>query len=278
MWGNQGGYDQGTGGYGNDQGGGYMNQQPGFGSPQMSQEKKRTRAQNILPCTVAQIISSEQQDDKFMIDGIEINQVTIVGLVRAVKENATRLDYEVDDMTGPPLEVKQFVDNDENSPDEDRTIPMRENTYVRVYGHVRAFNGKRSITAFKLKPLLDMNELTTHLLEVIHSHLSLTKAAAGGSTTSYGNSNAMDTTNTTAPGEYAGAQGDGMNGLSPVQQQVSLVIKSCNDDTGVNINFITQKLRGIPRPQIMDAIDFLSSEGHIYSTIDDEHFKSTDSM
>ena len=47
-----------------------------------------------------------------MIDGIEINQVTIVGLVRAVKENATRLDYEVDDMTGPPLEVKQFVDND----------------------------------------------------------------------------------------------------------------------------------------------------------------------
>ena len=33
------GYDQ--GGYGNDQGGGYMNQQPGFGSPgPQSQEKK----------------------------------------------------------------------------------------------------------------------------------------------------------------------------------------------------------------------------------------------
>ena len=27
-----------------------------------------------------------------------------------------------------------------------------------------------------------------------------------------------------------------------------------------------------------DAIEFLSTEGHIYSTIDDEHFKSTESM
>ncbi len=26
-----------------------------------------------------------------------------------------------------------------------------------------------------------------------------------------------------------------------------------------------------------EAVEFLSSEGHIYSTIDDEHYKSTDS-
>ena len=39
-------------------------------------------------------------------------QITIVGLIVAVKESPTRIDYEVDDMTGPPLEVKQFVDND----------------------------------------------------------------------------------------------------------------------------------------------------------------------
>ena len=39
-------------------------------------------------------------------------QITLVGLVRSVKESATRIDYELDDMTGPPLDVKQFVDND----------------------------------------------------------------------------------------------------------------------------------------------------------------------
>ena len=52
---------------------------------------------------------------------------------------------------------------------------MRENTYVRVFGHVRAFNNKRNVVAFKVVPLMDMNELTTHLLEVVHSHLALTK-------------------------------------------------------------------------------------------------------
>jgi len=270
MWGNQGGYD------GGDQGGGYMNSPGQFGSPQQSQEKKRQRAQNILPCTVAHVLTAEQQDDRFMVGKVELHQVTLVGLVRTVKEAATRLDYDIDDMTGPPLEVRQFVDNDENSPDEERTAPMRENTYVRVFGHVRAFNQKRSVVAFRMVPILDMNELTTHLLEVIHSHLSLTKQPAAGQTSTTSNASVMDTT---APGEYAGAQGgDNMNGLTPTQQQVSLVIKSCTDDQGVNVNFITQKLRGIPQKAIMEALEFLSSEGHIYSTIDDEHFKSTDSM
>ena len=36
----------------------------------------------------------------------------LVGLIRSVKESTTRIDYELDDMTGPPLDVKQFVDND----------------------------------------------------------------------------------------------------------------------------------------------------------------------
>lgn len=50
---------------------------------------------------------------------------------------------------------------------------MRENTYVRVRGTVRSFAGKKSIVAFKISPITDMNEMTYHILEVIHSHASL---------------------------------------------------------------------------------------------------------
>ena len=39
-------------------------------------------------------------------------QITVVGLVTSVNETPTRIDYEIDDMTGPPINVKQFVDND----------------------------------------------------------------------------------------------------------------------------------------------------------------------
>lgn len=66
----------------------------------------------------------------------------------------------------------------ENVPDEERVQAMRENTYVRAYGHVRAFQGKHSVVAFKLMPLTDMNELSCHLLEVVHAHMVLSQQGA----------------------------------------------------------------------------------------------------
>ena len=67
----------------------------------------------------------------------------------------------------------------ENTPDAERTLMIRENIYVRVHGHVRAFAGKRSVVAFRVTPIADMNELTTHMLEVIYSHAYLVR---GGTT------------------------------------------------------------------------------------------------
>lgn len=61
----------------------------------------------------------------------------------------------------------------ESVPSEERVQVMRENTYVRVCGTVRSFNGKKSIVAFKVIPVTDMNEMTYHMLEVIHSHASV---------------------------------------------------------------------------------------------------------
>lgn len=46
---------------------------------------------------------------------------------------------------------------------------------MRVHGHVRAFAGKRSVVAFRVTPIADMNELTTHLLEVIYAHAHLVR-------------------------------------------------------------------------------------------------------
>ena len=39
-------------------------------------------------------------------------QVTLVGLVKSVNESPTRIDYVIDDMTGPPLDVRRFNDSD----------------------------------------------------------------------------------------------------------------------------------------------------------------------
>lgn len=274
MWNNQGGFQ----GYGDQTpgggGGGYMS--PGFGTPKAGQEKKSGyRAQNLLPVTVAEVYNATQTEDKFYSGEIEMSQITMVGLVMSVNESPTRIDYEIDDMTGPPISVKQFVDNDESLQEAERTQAMRENTYVRVCGHVRSIGGKRTVAAFRLAPIMDMNELTYHTLEVVYSHLMFKKLSGGGGGGGGSYDGGMQTS---SEQNYDSNMGSGMvSGLSSVQNQVHMLIRSNNTEQGANIDHVCQQLRGVPEKAIRDAIEFLSSEGHIYSTIDEDHYKATDS-
>ena len=50
-----------------------------------------------------------------------------------------------------------------------------------------------------------------------------------------------------------------------------------DDGIGISINFVVDELQGqgVSEADVRNAIDFLANEGHLYSTIDDEHFKST---
>ncbi|ELU18419.1 hypothetical protein CAPTEDRAFT_104212, partial [Capitella teleta] len=217
----------------------------------------RTRAQNVIPVTVAQVLAAQQNGDNLIWDEIELHQVSILGIVRSVNENPTRLEYFIDDLTARPLEVRQFVDADENAP-EDKTDIARENQYVQVFGTIRDFQGKRSINAFKILQVADANTITTHLLEVIHAHLALKKAKIAGQY--------INNINMCSLFGYANSQ------------RVHNVIRACSEDQGMSVHTITDNLRGIPQKAIRDAIEFLSAEGHIYSTVDDEHYRSTDSV
>jgi len=64
-------------------------------------------------------------------------------------------------------------------PDEERVAAMRENTYVRVRGTLRSFGGKKSVVAIKISPLKDMNEMTYHILDIIHSHVTANPRVCG---------------------------------------------------------------------------------------------------
>lgn len=39
-------------------------------------------------------------------------QVTIVGVIRSTDKSMTNIQYKVDDMTGAPMDVKQWVDTE----------------------------------------------------------------------------------------------------------------------------------------------------------------------
>lgn len=55
--------------------------------------------------------------------------------------------------------------------EDEKMKPFPEKTYVRACGKIRSFGGQRCVVAGRIFALSDMNELTAHLLEIIHGHM-----------------------------------------------------------------------------------------------------------
>ncbi|XP_040928805.1 replication protein A 32 kDa subunit-A-like isoform X2 [Betta splendens] len=126
-------------------------------------------ALQILPCTVSQLLSASQvNNDTFAICDWEFNQVSIVGVIRGFAPVKTSIHYTVDDMTAPPLIVKQWV-NDE-AHERECASP---GTYVKVIGSLRKSSGQRSLLGVHIRCLKDLNEITSHMLEVVQAHMEL---------------------------------------------------------------------------------------------------------
>ncbi|BHF75773.1 DNA-directed RNA polymerase I subunit rpa2 [Sparganum proliferum] len=224
-------------GGGSDAGGGFL-------SGAVATASKKNLGQNcIMPCTCA--------------------EVTLVGVIRSVNLSPTRIDYEIDDYTGPYLQVKLFLDDEDSTPEATKVKSLDRLSYVRVNGYVRSFQGVRNIVALKVVPLVEMNEITGHILETIYARMLQAKTKASGT------DSMMRSTGDVSIPVTAG-------GLSVLQNQVLVSVRTYPDERGISVAQICEKLRGIPEQQIREDLDFLSAEGHVYSTIDDDHFRATE--
>ncbi|XP_065667311.1 replication protein A 32 kDa subunit isoform X2 [Hydra vulgaris] len=259
--------------HGNYQGGdgGFMS--PGVGSPAIdSSQKKKNRSQTLLPITAAIFHKAEYNstEDVFRHDDIDIHQVTIVGVIREVQEAATNISYKIDDMTGDLVSVRKWIDAEDPS-DNLKRSECREDTYVRVVGNMKSFNDgqMRSVMAFSLVPVKDFDEISFHFLDVIYANLSLKKAP----------NLSIANNNTDAPLNRFGNDplGGGFNdaGLTGHNKVVFNYISACTAEQGISIMELKQKTKNIGEVQLRNSLEWLSNEGHIYSTIDDDHFRST---
>ncbi|XP_022613008.1 replication protein A 32 kDa subunit-like [Seriola dumerili] len=132
--------------------------------------KSKKAALQILPCTVSQLLSaSPVSSDAFAICDWELNQVSVVGVIRGLSPFVTNVQYAVDDMTGPRLNVKQWVSAEDGAVMTFASL----GTYVKVIGNLRNFSGQRSLLAVNIRCIDDPNEITSHMLEVVQAHMEL---------------------------------------------------------------------------------------------------------
>lgn len=233
------------------------------------QRKQNARRDNIVPCTVAQIHSMGEGEDHLTVGSLEVQYVTLVGVVVSVEQRSTKVAFSLDDRTGPPLEGEIVTsESDEQS----RILSqLVEGAYVRVLGSIRSFEGRRILKTFKAFGLTDLNELTMHLAEVVHSHMALTV----GETKSNASFKAepMDTSS-----YLGGAEGSSGLGLDPKQNLVYELIRKCVTPVGISFDEVCSCVKSMSRSAVKDVVEFLSNEGHIYTTMDDSHYKATDGI
>ncbi|KAG6770078.1 hypothetical protein POTOM_025745 [Populus tomentosa] len=138
-------------------------------------------ARCLFPLTVKQINNLTSNDESnLIIDGAEVNNVTIVGRVSHKEDKASEYSFLVDDGTGQ-IECTQWV---QESLDTEQMGEILVGMYVRVHGHLRGLQGRRFLNVFSIRSLLDkvgvrpvtdFNEVPNHFIECIYVHFYNTR-------------------------------------------------------------------------------------------------------
>ncbi len=250
--------------------------------------KSDKNRQSLIPVTIKQLknapaVTSGEQG--FTLDGRDLFQVTIVGLIMAADEQTTSLSYQIDDGTDTIM-VKKWTDQDAADDEAERRAQCKEGAYVRVIGQLRSFNHTKNIVAYSIEPIIDFNEYTFHFLEVVHTHLRHTKGAVPGGAPAAGAAygappvaGAYGGAPPVAGGAFAAPAAPAPAPGASLQDLVLKFFQSKGEasDAGCTVQEAAQALasNGVQEAQVRSIVQELSDEGHLYSTIDDDHFKAT---
>jgi len=250
-------------------------------SPADGSSKKRN--QPLLPVTIRQILNAQQitpESDDFLLNGQPLNQVSIVGQIVNVNPLATNLNYQVDDSTGT-IDVRIWVDQE--GMDYAHTVKDQWNqgVYVRIIGSLRSFQGKRSVVALPFILIEDFNELTHHLLEVIHLHLSFApptnKSLKREKFAPSISHNSITSSSYSKQPQQSIVNSNANSALNELQSEIIQLVKSSQgEEAGHAIQDIVNTYRDVKdESSVRKAIQFLMEEGYLYTTTDAEHVAIT---
>ncbi|KAL1960535.1 hypothetical protein VTO42DRAFT_7114 [Malbranchea cinnamomea] len=240
-----------------------------------------SKNQSLRPVTIKQLNDATQAypDADFKIDDAEVNTVTFVGQVRNISNLTTFVTYKLDDGTGE-IEVKFWPGDKEEVPDVDsmdtgatdrpKKNEIKVNGYAKVTGSLKTFNNRRSVTAFVVKPITDMNEFHCHFLEATAVHLYFTRVSPPHKRQG-AESGAVSGNAGTAGGTATGTThvGKPLPSMSAMARKLYQVM--CNappSHEGMHVQRLATEM-GVPVNEVLKAGEELINLGQIYTTVDD---------
>mmetsp|Transcript_31616 Transcript_31616/g.38954 ORF Transcript_31616/g.38954 Transcript_31616/m.38954 type:complete len:304 (-) Transcript_31616:305-1216(-) len=288
--GGDGGYGDYGGGGGTTMsgGGGFMtsSQTMNTGSPSRGGDKKRV--DSVFPVTVKQlVVDATSTNDLFILDGCEISKVWLYGRVSKIDIKPVQVTYTIDDGTGAIDCTVWINEQTDNTVAQDQRENIKEDMYVKVHGQVRTFNGKKTVSTFAIRQVEDSNEIIHHYLEVIATHLQVSKGPLNPklaqnhpqtAATSHNMQDVQFGNNPVASGSNMNQTDDYDGEFTHLQRVVlNAFQEDVHSDHGRNITQVVQMLQSqsISEMDVKKTIIELQDDGHLYSTVDDQHFKTT---
>ncbi|ALC39121.1 RPA2 [Drosophila busckii] len=224
---------------------------------------KEAAGEGIISLLIKQIVDSPEGNFK-MFD-VTYALVCVVGIVRNIETSSTKITYTLEDHSGR-IDAHYWLEEGDAVKAPDAMI----NNYVKIYGSVRSQAGQKVLMVFKLLNILDPNEVCTHTLEALHSRYKAEEYHVKGDSSSGGGAGNFGTSGITS------SQNNAMvAGLDNKQMAVFQAIKSNVSEEGISRKELKAKFSHINESEMNNILDFMISEGHIYSSIDADHFICT---
>lgn len=212
----------------------------------------------------------------FRIDNKEVTLAAIVGRIVHAEEFESNLSYHIYDGSGE-IEVRTFS---KDMPHVKKHKPeWQTGVYVRVFGHLRNVNNSVQLIGYRIEKIEDTNELTLHWLESVHTHLyNVHGPFDDGSSASQ---QPQHQPQQLAMGDGQGTFADNMESMLTEMQSaiLNIILQYANHKSGASYEDIAQGLRvngfQIANHELRPIVELLMNEGHIFNTLDANHFKPT---
>ena len=248
--------------------GGFFPSPPKGGGASPSRSFGTRDLQGLMAVTVKMVIEQAADGEANCMrfhGGSEASLVELVGQVEACEMDQMFMKYVLDDGTGR-LTCKRFVDPEKlrRGMDEGK-IPVGK--FVRIVGLFRRFGSDNFVTAHRVEEIRNLDEIARHRIEVVHTFVQL---SGGNGAVSAGSAQAS--TDYSVSSEVGSSQWF----LSELQRVFGPRGPKYNPNSGVSrqalhMHFLNQ----MPAKLVDEKIQSLHDEGHMFSTIDDNHFQLT---
>ncbi|EFA05016.1 replication protein A 32 kDa subunit isoform X2 [Tribolium castaneum] len=216
------------------------------------------RTQPVVPVIIDQILSCKHPS--FQIAGKAVHITCLIGVISNIHVDSLEITCNIQDQSG---KIKGAINCDSESEVNSKLVTLIEGKYSKIFASIRIQNCEKVVMIMKTFPVDDLNELSSHLLNVLSVKFEAEAEL----------NQELSCANTLADALEMG-EDSATPRISEFQRLVFNIVKSDFSEFGVTRRNVLKQFPSYQGHEVNQALEHLISQGAIYLTIDQDHLKA----